>query len=148
MHYSSIADKHACSVATIFVQWYTSDMFTVLIVTQLIAMTLYLSHICIYIFHTSLSEIWHILHICQIWGAYLFVGHIQQKTGEICTAVGCVLAHICKNSWSICPFNMLVVWFKYGMWQSYLFSNICLHRPYALCRVLYRQLLHSSVLYM
>ena len=35
---------------------------------------------------------------------------------------------------------MLVVWFTYAMWQSYLFSAICLYAVH----VLYRQLLHLS----
>ena len=42
-----LTDK--CNMATIFAQWYMSDMCTVLIITWLIAVTSYVAHTCWYI---------------------------------------------------------------------------------------------------
>ena len=52
-------------------------------------------------------------------GTYLAI------TCEVEVAFGCVLAYICKPAGSICSFSMLAISGIFGMWQSYLFSNIC-----------------------
>ena len=54
----------------------------------------------------------------------------------VCIAVGYVLADLCKNVGAVCPFIMLVVWLRYVMWQSYLFSNTFIYRAHALYRTL------------
>ena len=38
--------------------------------------------------------------------------------------VGCILAHTCRNVGFICPCNIMAVWVKFAIWQSYLFSYI------------------------
>ena len=49
-----------------------------------------------------------------------------------------------KNVGYIYLFNMLIVGLTNTMWQSYLSSNICLHRAQTLYRALHRELLCSS----
>ena len=44
---------------------------------------------------------------------------------ELDIAFGCVLAHICKNVWSICPFNIMAVWLIFAMQQPYLLRDLC-----------------------
>ena len=44
---------------------------------------------------------------------------------EVDIALCCVLAHICKNIVSICPYSIMAVRLMFAMWQPYLFSNIC-----------------------
>ena len=47
------------------------------------------------------------------------------STGELEVVFGCVLAHICRNVAPECPYSMLVMWAVFGMWQPYLFSEVC-----------------------
>ena len=98
--------------------------------------------ICIHHPYKSIRYLAYMVYMPNL--VCIFVSSIYLAiTWEVCIAVGCVVAHACRNVCSLCPFNILVVRPAYTIWQSYLFSNICLHRALAL----YTQLLHSSALY-
>ena len=51
---------------------------------------------------------------------------------EVEVASACVLPYICKHVGSLWPFNMFSMGAIFGMWQLYLFSDIC----YYMCTVL------------
>ena len=134
---------YICNVQTIFVQWYMSNMCTVPIVTWLIVVTSYVAHICVYIFHISIRYLACMAYMPYLWGIFVS-GTYLAITREVYIAVGHVVAHMCKNIWSMYPCTVLVVWHTCAIWQSYLLSNVCLYRDHVLYRALYRQFLHSS----
>ena len=56
---------------------------------------------------------------------YIFVsGPYMPGTCEVDIVVGFVLAHMCKNVWSLCPYSIMTVWLLFAMWQPYFLSNI------------------------
>ena len=52
-------------------------------------------------------------------------GHISFRHVFVEVTVGCILVYLCKNIGFICPYSMLAMWAIFGMWQPYLFSDIC-----------------------
>ena len=95
-------------------------------VAWLIAVTLYVAQICVYIFQISPSNI---LHNAQ-FGKHIYSSSYFTIIFEVCIALGCILAQVYKNVGSTCLFSMLAVWLVFAMWQSYFFQsytpNMCM----------------------
>ena len=55
-----------------------------------------------------------------ISGTYLAIPY------EVDVVFGSIVAHVCNNNGSTCPYNMLTLWPIFAMWQSYsVLSEIC-----------------------
>ena len=58
--------------------------------------------------------------ICGIWGANLLLSY----TCQVDIAVACVLAHLTKSVWAVCPFSIMAVWLIFSIWLPCLFIDI------------------------
>ena len=81
-----------------------SNICTVSIVTWLIAVISYVAHMCIHLSYKSIKFMVYIPNLRIFVSSTYF-----PITLKVCIAVGSVLAPMCKNVGSICPFNRLVV---------------------------------------
>ena len=78
-------------------------------------------HIYTYIPHRYWGYIGYMPNLVGIFvsGTYL------AKTHKVEVAVGCILAYVCKNVWSICLVSMSALSAILKMWQPYLFNDTC-----------------------
>ena len=94
---------------------------TTLYRTVLNAHASYVENICTYITHMCTSYMWHIWHICLISLAHFVSGTYFAITCGIDIVAGIFM----QTFGSICLHGMLAMWAIFGIWQPYLFSDIC-----------------------
>ena len=82
-----------------------------------------MSHI--YVLHIPYKSIKYLAYMPSMVSMFVSSMYLAIML-EVCITFECVVSHICKNVESMCLFNILVVLLTYLMWQSYLFSNVCL----------------------
>ena len=99
-------------------------MCTVPILIWLIALTSYVAHRCVYIFHVFLWNIWHIWHVYPISWVYLHLAHIWQENQKYVLQF-IVFKHICVN--------VLDLYTHLIGWLSKLHMKCCSH----ICSVIY-----------
>ena len=65
-------------------------------------------NMCIHLPYKFVQYFAHIAYLPNLVHIFVFSIYFAIPR-EVCTVVGCVLAHICKNVGAICPVNLLVV---------------------------------------
>ena len=89
---------YMCNMTTIFVQWYMSNMCTV----PLSHGWLQWLHMChMYVCTSTIKVSKYLAYMLNLVGIYVSSRYLA-ITWEVCIAVCCVLAHMCKNDVSIC----------------------------------------------
>ena len=110
-----------CSMTGIYVQGYVPLMWNVCIPVFLVTFWLHWVHMMYLYWHIYVIHAYKIFYIC---GMCICCWPNMTVTCEVDIAVGCVVAQICRNAWSICPCNIMAVWVIYAMSQSYLSNDI------------------------
>ena len=109
--------EHMCNVADIFVQWYMSNMCSMLLLAWLIPVTSNVAHSCICISHICpFLYFVYMAYVTNVVDIYVS-GTCLAVTCEVDVAVACISVYFCKNVNFMCPFNMLAVWAVFVMWQ-------------------------------
>ena len=86
-----------------------SNICTVAIITWLIAVTSHVELVCM---HLPRRSIRYLAYIQNLVGIYVS-NTLLVITCKVCTAVGCVLAHMCKNVGCVtymCNVKVIFIW--------------------------------------